>query len=139
MAEAILRSCALGRLAAASAGERVGRPVDPGALRCLTSHGIDVDGLHSKPWGRFFGQGRPPVRILIAFANVYAVWAAWPPETLISRWYITDPTHSPTAFEKTFHFLYARMQMLLALPLAQLDDRALTDEIARMGPASPEL
>ena len=140
MAEAILRHWAQGRLRAASAGELVSQPVSRSALQCLGAHGISTTGLRSKPWGEFFGLGRQPVRFLIALCDVYAGRANWPPETLISRWHMPDPTtvvgpepEIRDAFEKAFDILHARVQLFLALPLDRLDDRALTEEIARIG------
>jgi arsenate reductase len=142
MAEAILRHLAPGRLRAASAGERIRQPVSRPALDCLHAHGISTTGLHSKLWGSFFGLGREPVRFLVALDDVYAARAAWPPETLISHWPMSDPAatdesgrESGEVFEKAFGILLARVQRFVALPFDRLDERSLVEEIARIGDA----
>jgi arsenate reductase (thioredoxin) len=140
MAEAILRHHAAGRVRAASAGEIVSRPVSRSALQCLLDNGVSTQGLQTRRWGEFFGAGRPSVRFLIALADVYAASAAWPAETLISRWHVADPAAATgsereirDAFRETFRTLTSRVQKLLALPFERLDDQSLKEEIDRIG------
>jgi len=143
MAEAILRQFAQERVRAASAGESVASHVNPHALQCLRAHGIATEGLQSKAWGEFFGLGRPPVRFLIALANVYAARANWSLDTLVANWHMPDPAEVvgsdldiQIAFEEAYETLYARIQMFLSLRFAQLDDRALLQALERIGERS---
>lgn len=140
MAEAILTHLAQGRMRAASAGA-VRHGVSPYALQCLRAHGIATQGLRSKIWGEFFGSYAPPVRFLIAVSgDLYATQAQWPEGTLIGHWIMPDPgavvgsdIDLRAAFEEAFGTLQARIQRFLALPVGQLTDQALLQELARIG------
>ena len=139
MAEAILRHLAEGRVRAASAGAVAAGPVNPYALECLRVHGIETAGLQAKRWGRFFGLGKPPVRFVIALCDLKAAKAEWPYQTLISTWNMPDPVEVVgseidirLAFEEAYGKLLARIRMFLALPLEELDDKALVQALARI-------
>ena len=141
MAEAILKDRAKDRLRAASGGEpRYDTGVNPFALECLRAHGIAIQGLRSKPWGEFFGLGKPPVRFLIALSDLYATKADWPYATVIAHWPMPDPgeiassdTDIRAAFEVAYADLDLRIQKFLALPLEKLNDRSLAQELKRIG------
>ena len=140
MAEAILAHLAQGRVRAASAGDVPHLQVNPHALECLRAHGIPTEELRSKVWGEFFGLCRPPVRFLIALTDVYAVEANWNEDTLIGYWNVPDPGavvgsegEIRLAFDEAFAMLRTRVQMFLALPFDQLNDQALSRELAWIG------
>jgi protein-tyrosine-phosphatase len=140
MAEAILRHHARGRIRAASAGERASPEVSRSALECLASHGIGTEGLHSKAWGQFFGLGRPAVRFVVTLDDVYAAKAAWPPGTVVARWYLDDPntivgdaSRIRGAFEATYVALKVRINLFLELACASLDDHTLGQKLADIG------
>ena len=141
MAEAILKSLAQGRVRAKSAGESTALDVvHPIALDCLRAHQIPTVGLHSKPWGEFFGLSKPPVRFLIALGDVYASKVNWSPNTLVGSWPTADPAelagHGPdvrSAFEESFATLHARIQRFLALRWEQLKDQPLLEALAVIG------
>lgn len=139
MAEAILTHLAQGRVRAASAGA-VSRGLSPYALQCLRAHGIATQGLRSKIWAEFFVPSAPPVRFLIAVSDVYATKARWPEGTLIGNWNMPDPgavvgsdIDLRIAFEEAFGTLQARIQRFLALPIGQLTDQVLLQELIRIG------
>jgi arsenate reductase (thioredoxin) len=140
MAEAILRHLAQTRLCAASAGELPYGRVNSYALECLSGHGIATEGLRSRTWGEFWGLDKPPVRFLIALADVYAIGSTWSPNTIIARWYMRDPgalvgsdMDIRSEFEQAFSTLESRIRKFLALAFEQLPDRALSRELARIG------
>lgn len=141
MAEAILRYLAQERLRAASAGaSTVPCVVNPYAIECLHAHGIDTTGLHSKPWGEFFGVGKPAVRFLIALDDVYAAHADWPVHTLKAHWGTPEPADVVgndidimLAFEETYEILYWRIHEFLSLQHNHLDDLPLLSELERIG------
>lgn len=143
MAEAILRHLARERVRAASAGSEVPHwPVNPFVLECLRAHGIATQGLHSKVWGEFFGLERPPVRFLIALAELYAAKANWPPDTIIARWPMPDPGEARgtdidirLAFEVAYGRLDLCIQKFLALSLGDLNAPTLAKELHRIGEA----
>lgn len=143
LAEAILRHSASGRVRAASGGDRASAQVNPYTLECLKAHDIATVGLHSKPWGEFFGLFKPPVRILIMLSEVYAAEANWNHDsvrTVKAHWPLPDPgaiagseLDRRLAFEEAFATLEVRIGQLLALPLDQMKDEALSRELARIG------
>jgi arsenate reductase (thioredoxin) len=143
MAEAILRHLAQERVRAASAGDSPCAHVDPYALECLRAHGIATEGLRSKGCGAFFGAYRTPVRFLITLSEVDGASAIWDRDTIRpmkAHWGMPDPTavvgseiDIRVAFEEAFATLDSRIRRFLALPLSHLNDRALAQELERIG------
>lgn len=146
LAEATLRHFARGRVRAASMGDTAARCVSPYALECLASHRIDTEGLRSKPWGEFFGLGRPPVHVLITLCDPDASYAArvnWDQgtvRTVKAHWPTPEPeavvgseTDKRLAFEETFVTLEARIRQFLALSPHRLTHEALSRELGRIG------
>jgi arsenate reductase len=145
LAEAILRHLAHGRMRAASAGHAAALQVNPYAFECLAAHRISTTELFSKPWGMFFGFYRPPVRVLITLCDpdIYAARANWDYEavhTVKVHWPTPDPeatggseTDMRLAFEEAFVTLEARVRQFLALPLDRLSDKALSQQLERIG------
>lgn len=146
LAEGILRHLSQGRVRAASAGDLAQEPVSLYALGCLAAHRIPTTGLHSKPWGHFYGEGRSPVRLLITLCDTYAAGVNWDRDAvqaIKAHWPTSEPelvTGSPTdkqlAFEDTFVLLEARIRRLLALPLDRLSEPALSQQLSRIGQGS---
>lgn len=146
LAEAILRHLSQGRVRAASAGDTANIRVDPYALECLVAHDIATTGLHSKPWGRFFGLGCPPVHILITLCDAYATRVQWDRDavhTIKVHWptpepelILGSPTDKRLAFEEVFVLLVARIRKLLSLRLNRLSDPALPRLLAGIGEGS---
>jgi arsenate reductase len=144
MAEAILEHLAGGRLRAASAGDGlVSGQVSPYALEVLSKHGVATQGLRSKPWGEFFGQGKPAFRFLITLCQVEAARLNWECDSkrlVRAHWEMPDPAalRGPAialqfAFDKAFATLECRIRKFLALPLQRLADRNLARELERIG------
>ena len=146
LAEALLRHLAQGRVRAASAGDTANIQVSPYALECLEAHDIATTELHSKAWGRFFGLGCPPVHILITLCDAYAARVNWDRDTVHTvkvHWPTPEPelvvgssTDKRLAFEEVFVLLEARVRRLLALPIGDLSQPALSQHLARIGEAS---
>ena len=144
MAEAILEHLAEGRLRSASAGDRpVVAQVSPHALEVLRKYGVATQGLRSKPWGEFFGLGKPPLRFLITLCAVEAARVDWECDSkrlVRACWDMPDPaavtgteTEVRFAFEKAFATLESRIRKFLALPLERLADRGLARELELIG------
>ncbi len=143
MAEAILRDLAIGRVQAASAGDQIPRALNPYALECLVAHGIATTGLRCRRWGQFFGLDRPPVRVVITLADVYAKEANWSHaavRTVKAHWPMPDLEAITSsgidirlAFEVAFATLHRRIGELLKLPVRDLNDESLASELARIG------
>jgi protein-tyrosine-phosphatase len=139
MAEAILRHRAEERIRTASAGESTADRVNSLALEILRAHGIATEGLESRAWGQFFGLYKPSVRLVIALSDVYAATANWPRDTQVARWNIVDPadvvgseSEVRAVFDEVFGTLDRRIRQFLALPLEQLEGRALVQELERI-------
>jgi protein-tyrosine-phosphatase len=144
MAEAILEHWADGRVRAASAGDRpfCGQ-VSPYALDVLVKHGVATQGLRSKAWGEFFGEGKPAFRFLITLCQVEAARLNWECDSkrlVRACWDMPDPvamTGSAVelrfAFDKAFATLESRIRKFLALPVHRLADRNLARELERIG------
>jgi arsenate reductase len=137
MADAILRHRGEERFRAA--GESITDRVNPLALECPRTYGIAIMGLKSKPWGQFFGLYAPTVRLVIALNAVYAGTANWARDTQVARWNTMDPADVVgsecairTAFDEVFGTLELRIRLFLALPLEQLEGRALAQALERI-------
>jgi hypothetical protein len=77
---------------------------------------------------------------VIALGTVYAANASWDRGTLVARWEMPDPAtivgsegDIRSAFENTFDRLGSCIRSLLALPLDQLTDQVLLQELALIG------
>jgi protein-tyrosine-phosphatase len=143
MAEAMLRHLAQERARAASAGDSPRAQVDPYAIECLRERGIATRGLRSKGDDAFLGVYRPPVRFLITLSEVGRTMANWDRDTIRptkAHWGMPDPSavvgceiDIRAAFEAAFATLDVRIRQFLALPLEQLNGRALAQEVQRVG------
>ena len=143
LAEAILRHLARGQLRAASAGDTAPEPVSACALECLAAHQITTARLHSKPWGQFFGRGRPPVHVLVTLCDAYAARVNWDSDTVHTvkaHWPTPEPElvvgrqiDKQLAYEQAFVLLETRIRKLLALPLDRLSAPALSHQLVRIG------
>jgi arsenate reductase len=144
LAEAMLNHWAakLGRdVRAFSAGSAASGRVNPHALEALRAAGVDTAGLRSKSWDEFSAPGAPAMRIVITVCSSAAAETCpwWPGSPVKAHWGYPDPSHAPEegrphAFDLTRQAIGHRVQQLLRLPLAALDDAALHDalnEIAR--------
>jgi arsenate reductase len=143
MAEAILRHLEQQRVRAASAGNSHCGQVNPYALECLRSHGVETSKLSAKVWGQFFGADKPPVRFLIMLSESYAARANWPAETIIARWRMPDPadivghgSDIQLGFEEAFGTLESRIRKFLVLALTNVTDLELAQGLARIGEES---
>lgn len=140
LAEAVLNRLGEGRFKAWSAGSRPKGEVHPMALQVLASHGHDVTGLRSKSWSEFSQPGAPRFDIIVTVCDNAAgescpVWIGQP---MTAHWGIADPAAvtgegQHAAFERALDLLIMRIERLVALPLAELDDAALRRELAAIG------
>jgi arsenate reductase len=144
MAEAIVEHLAVGRVRAASAGDKpFSGKVSPYALEVLSKHGVATQGLHSKPWAEYFGLGKPALRFLITLCEVEAARLDWECESkrlVRANWEMPDPAALKGAvadirfaFEKAFATLESRIRKFLALPLQRLADHNLERELDLIG------
>ncbi|MBT8108956.1 MAG: arsenate reductase ArsC, partial [Gammaproteobacteria bacterium] len=69
LGEVLIKELGQGRFAAHSAGSQPAGQVNPGAIRKLAAEGHRTDGLESKSWDRFSGDGAPQIDIVITVCD----------------------------------------------------------------------
>jgi len=140
MAEALLNQKAKGRMIAFSAGSHPSGTVRPEALKQLASAGIPTEGLRSKSWDEF--ADGPPMHFVFTVCDNAANEACpfWPGHPLTAHWGIADPAavegtpeQIEHAFREAFFILERRISLFLSLPLPDLEEQAIQDEIESIG------
>ncbi len=142
MAEAILNAKGQSVFTAYSAGSHPAGTVHAGALKQLQSAHLSTAGLRSKSWDEFAQPGAPSLDFIFTVCDNAAreVCPVWPGHPMTAHWGIPDPAavrSSPEATEKAFRdaffVLERRINLFLSLPLATLDELALTKELKQIG------
>jgi arsenate reductase len=142
MAEALLNSLGRGRFQAFSAGSHPGTSVHPFALTTLSEMHMPTDGLRSKDWGEFTGSGAPELNFVFTVCDQAAGEACpvWPGQPMTAHWGVADPAavegtdaQKAKAFWDTAIILKRRIELMLALPLASLDQLTIQREIRNIG------
>lgn len=142
MAEALLNHLGEGRFRAFSAGSEGGPGPKPMALKVLEAEGIPTDGLSSKTWDVFSEPGAPVMDLVITVCDQAAGEACpyWPGQPITAHWGIEDPSNvqgseidRERAFVTALRYLRNRINMLLSLPIASLDQMALAQTVRQIG------
>jgi len=145
MAEALLNQKGKGRFRAYSAGSNPTGTPRPEALAELQLAGIDASGLRSKSWDEFSGPDAPHFDFIFTVCDNAAaeVCPLWPGHPTTAHWGIPDPAavkgtpeEVARAFHEAFTLLDRRINLLLALPLSELDQLAREQELAEIGRAA---
>lgn len=130
LAEATFNHLAPAGWHAMSAGSRPTGMVHPRSLVLLEREGIATDGLHSKSWDDL---PAPPEIVLSVCSNAAGeACPAWLGPVIRAHWGVADPADASgsdaeidAAFDHAYRVLRARIEAMLALPLAHLaGDRA---------------
>lgn len=142
LAEAYLSSAGGGRFIAYSAGSHPAGRVNPLALELLDKHRMSTKGLRSKNWDEFARPGAPKMDFVFTVCDNAAGEACplWPGQPVSAHWGIEDPAavqgtdeEKRNAFLKAFTQLAARINLLLNLPLDQLDRMTLKAKLDVIG------
>ncbi|MDR6828995.1 protein-tyrosine-phosphatase [Bosea sp. BE271] len=142
MAEALLNHLGEGRFRAFSAGSEGGPGPKPMALKVLEAEGIPTEGLSSKTWDIFAQPGAPVMDLVITVCDQAAGEACphWPGQPITAHWGIEDPSNlqdseieRERAFVTALRYLRNRINVLLSLPVASLDEMALAQQVRRIG------
>jgi arsenate reductase (thioredoxin) len=142
LAEAILNHLAQGRFKGFSAGSSPTGKVNPFALETLKKAGIEALGLRSKSWNEFAHPGAPQMDIVITVCDNAAneVCPIWPGQPIGAHWGLVDPSSvrgddetKKAAFSKTYREIIQRLQVLLAIPVEDLDRNILLKRLNEIG------
>jgi arsenate reductase len=141
LAEGLMNALGRGRIVGHSAGSHPKDRPHPLALQTLAAHGIATDGLRSKSWDEFAQPGAPALDFVITVCDQAAgeTCPYWPGQPMTAHWGLPDPAAVPgsaaqqQAFLDTFVALKRRIERMLSLPLAALDEHALQRELQAIG------
>jgi arsenate reductase len=149
LGEAIANRDGQGRFAAWSAGSFPKGQVHPQALALLARHGYPTEGLRSKSWDEFTGEGAPVFDVVITVCDNAAgetcpVRLGHPVRV---HWGLPDPAAVTgdevavaRAFEEVYRVLKSRIDRFVRLPFAALDPLSLKralEQIGRSDAAAP--
>ncbi|MFY9294848.1 MAG: arsenate reductase ArsC [Methylorubrum rhodinum] len=142
LAEAILNKDGQGRFRAFSAGSQPKGQPHPLALQALEETDYPTDGLRSKSWDEFAAPGAPQLDFVFTVCDNAAGEACplWPGQPVTAHWGIEDPAAvegtpltQKAAFVTAQRYLKNRISAFIALPLASLDQVALTSKVREIG------
>lgn len=140
LAEATFNHLAPAGWRAVSAGSKPAGYVHPRSLAQLAHEGIATDGYVSKSWADL--PVTPDIVITVCGSAAAEECPAYLGPVLRTHWGVDDPAHATgteqeiqCAFRTAYRILRARIEALLALPLAELqaDRAALKRELDRIG------
>ena len=148
LAESILNhpSIGQGRFRAFSAGSHPAGQVQPLALELLSQYHYPTEGLRSKSWNEFSGDGAPELDFVFTVCDKAAGEACpyWPGQPMTAHWGVEDPVavqgsheEQRRAYATAFMVLRNRLSMFAALPIDKLDRLALKKKLDEIGQARP--
>jgi protein-tyrosine-phosphatase len=135
LSEATLNHLGKGRFEAFSAGSRPNGRVNPYAIEELKAVGIPTDGLSSKSWDRFTGEGAPPLDIVITVCDNAAneTCPVLFGDFVKAHWGQPDPAAAQEAFRVAHALVLYRVTALLNLPVETLSRDALNQALDHIG------
>ena len=148
LAESILNhpSIGQGRFRAFSAGSHPAGQVQPLALELLSQYHYPTEGLRSKSWNEFSGDGAPELDFVFTVCDKAAGEACpyCPGQPMTAHWGVEDPVavqgsheEQRRAYANAFMVLRNRLSMFAALPIDKLDRLALKKKLDEIGQARP--
>ncbi len=138
MAEALLNTIGLARFQAFSAGSQASGKVHPFAIEKAATLGYLTEQLRSKNWDEFALKTAPHMDMIITVCDNAAgeVCPIWPGHPATAHWGFPDPaavsgsdTEKRAAFDKVFHQIRHRVQLLVNLPDEKLAHLSLSQEL----------
>lgn len=145
LAEAILNKEAQGRFRGFSAGSFPTGTPSPFALRVLEVKGYSLEGLRSKSWDEFAGDGAPELHFIFTVCDNAAgeVCPIWPGKPVSAHWGLPDPAAAvgsdakiTAAFERTYNQLQSRIVDFLDLAIEGLAPDDLEARLNEIGQAT---
>ncbi|QCB56189.1 arsenate reductase ArsC [Sphingopyxis sp. PAMC25046] len=145
LSEAILKREGEGRFQAFSAGSFPKGEVHPAALALLGELGYKTGGYRSKSWDELAGPDAPSLDFIFTVCDNAAgeMCPVWPGKPVTAHWGIEDPAAvegdgQHEAFWQAYLALKRRIDLLLALPLASLDELSLAERLRAIGKIADE-
>ncbi|HMS93854.1 MAG TPA: arsenate reductase ArsC [Tabrizicola sp.] len=142
LAEAVMNREGKGLFRGYSAGSRPTGAPNPFALDLLRREGIDTSFARSKNWDEFGQVGAPKMDFVFTVCDSAAAEECpfWPGQPMTAHWGLPDPAaversdaEKALAFAETYRALTRRIQAFVALPLASLDQIALSSRLKEIG------
>lgn len=140
LGEALLNHHGAGRFRAWSAGSYPKGQVHPMALEVLADLKVPAEGLRSKSWDEFAGPDAPSFDFIFTVCDNAAgeTCPIWPGHPMTAHWGIDDPANvtgvgQRMAFHAAAKHLETRIKLLLALPLASIDQMAVQRRLKEIG------
>ncbi|WP_340646296.1 arsenate reductase ArsC [Phenylobacterium sp.] len=142
MAEALMNHLGAEHFRAFSAGSMPKGEVNPHALPLVRTLGFRDEDFRSKPWDEFAVAGAPVLDFVITVCDNAAgeVCPVWPGQPITAHWGVPDPAAATgsqaeiaVAFRDAARQLRTRIELLLALPTAQLDRMSLQRRVRDIG------
>lgn len=142
IAEGLMNALGKGRFVAHSAGSHPTGVVNPIALEALAELHIPTDGFHSKSWDEFARPDSPPLDFVFTVCDKAAgeMCPVWPGRPMTAHWGVPDPAAAEgdhaakrRQFDDTAIVLKRRIELMLSLPLARLDEMSLQHELKNIG------
>ncbi len=133
LGEVLLNELGRGRFRAFSAGSKPTGAVNPGAIEKLKREGYSIEGLESKSWDRFSGDGAPDIDIVITVCDNAAGESCplWNGAPVTVHWGIPDPA-SDRDFDAAYRRLRSRIEAMLALPVEDMEADDLSAALGRV-------
>jgi arsenate reductase len=142
IAEALLGTLGKGRFEAFSAGSMPSGRVQPLAAEIALQLGYPAERLRSKSWEEYAADGAPAMDLVITVCDNAAGEACpiWPGHPAVAHWGVPDPAAVEgsedvrrQAFRAAYVTLRKRVELLLALPLDELDKLVAQQHVRDIG------
>ena len=138
LAEALATTLSHGRFIGYSAGAKPTGKVHPIAIELIKTMGYPLDLLKSKSWDQFGREGAPKMDFIITLCDSAAGEDCpyWPGHPSTAHWGFPDPAAVEGDEEAILHAfkqvemgLRKRIELLMDLPIAQLDHLELGEHL----------
>jgi arsenate reductase len=142
MAEVLLDELGRGRFKAYSAGSHPSGKVNPLGIEILKGAGLPTEGLRSKNWDEFARPGAPQMDFIFTVCDNAAgeVCPVWPGKPITAHWGVADPAavegtdeQKRAAFRDAATILRRRIELLVNLPIAKLDQLTIHSKLKAIG------
>ena len=140
LGEAILNHDGAGRFKAWSAGSNPTGTVNPWAIHTLKTLGYPAEGYSSKSWSEFADGPEFNLIFTVCDSAAAETCPVWPGRPTSAHWGIPDPAaaegsdaEKAAAFLDAFRMLKRRIDLMLALPIASLEQIALREKLQAIG------